>query len=325
MKMTPDALRTAITRWGGHSLAYATLQPGMSYFGDVETGFLAFQMWLGQACVLGDPVAPREVWGALLAAFTRRFPRAVFMQVHRETALILAGLGHRATPVGVEGEIDVASFTLHGARKRDLRHYRNKGRAAGLSVEELDDTPETRAQLWHISRQWLKKRSLFSRELAFLARPFAPGTEPGTRIFAARMRGAFCAFTVLDPIYRDGRVTGYCVSILRHSDDAPEGACDCINLHVAAQFRAEGVPTLNLGVSPFHRIEELARTDGRGSLPVYLIFHALHRWGDPIYHFRGLSFHKSRYRATETPVYTTVSGPLGIVPLFASAKVCGMI
>lgn len=319
------AIHACVSRWGRHSLSYSALQPGMRYFGQPETGILAYKSWMGQACVLGDPLAPPEAREALIAAFLKKRRSALFMQVGRETASILAAQGQLVTPVGVEGALDTAAFSLFGARKRDLRHYRNKGRAARLLVEELPDTRETRAMLWPLSLQWLRKRSLFSRELAFLARPFTAEPEPGTRIFGARTPGGWCAFTVLDPMQDHGNVTGYCVSILRHSDDAPEGACDCINLHVVEQLRAEGIHTLSLGVSPFHRLEELAQREGRGSLPVYLIFHALHRWGDPIYHFRGLSFHKSRYRAAETPVYTTVPRPLGVLPLFASAKVCGMI
>lgn len=320
-----EELRACVARWGRHSLSYSVLQPRMRYFGSVETGFIAYQRWMGQACVLGDPVAPLAARAGLIAAFLKEQRSALFMQVGRETASMLAAQGQLVTPVGVEGEIDTTTFSLDGARKRDLRHYRNKGRDAELVVEELPDTRETRALLWPMSLQWLKKRSLFSRELAFLARPFVAEPEPGTRIFGARTAAGWCAFTVLDPMYDGGRVTGYCVSILRHRDGAPEGACDCINLHVVERLRREGVGILSLGVSPFHRLEELARAEGRGSLPVYLIFHALHRWGDPIYHFRGLSFHKSRYRARETPVFTTVPRPLGVLPLFASAKVCGMI
>lgn len=319
----PAQVLALVRRHGSHSLAYSALQPGMRYFMR-GGGCIAYRSWLGQRCVLGDPIAPPEQVDALLDAFLQGGP-ALFMQVQRSTADRLRARGYRVTPVGVENEIDTAAFSLAGRSKRDLRHYRNKAAHANLHVQELNDSEATRHSLRPVSDAWLPHKSWFAHELEFLARPYVPHPESGVRLFAATASGHCVAFTVLDPIYRDGAVEGYTVTILRHLPDAPEGACDAINLHVIDRLREEGIPTLSLGVSPFHRIAELARAEGHGAWPVYLVFHALARWGNPIYHFRGLSFHKSRYRAREIPVYTAVPGPFSLLPLFASAKVCRMI
>ena len=64
---------------------------------------------------------------------------------------------------------------------------------------------------------------------------------------------------------------------------------------------------------------------GHGAWPVYLVYRTLRRFGDPIYHFHGLSFHKGRYRASDVPAYTAVKGPIGLLPLFASARVSRMV
>lgn len=312
----------AVRRDGRHSLAYAILQPGMRYF-HAAGGCIGYRSWFGQRCVLGDPIAPPGQAGAVIDAFLAG-GSAMFMQVHAETAAHLRARGYRVTPVGMEGELDTATFSLAGKTKRDLRHYRNKALKAELMVEELPDTVETRAALLPVSHAWLPFKSWFASELEFLARPFVPFPEPGVRIFAARAGSKVVAFTVLDPMYEAGRETGYTVSILRHLPDAPEGACDFINLHLLDVLRAEGIPVLSLGVSPFCKIDELAQREGHGAWPVYAAFCALWYFGNPIYHFRGLSFHKSRYRAREVPVYTAVPGPLGLLPLFASAKVCRM-
>lgn len=319
-----DEALGCVRRFGRHSLAYSILQPRMHYFGGAVSGCIAYRSWMGQRCVLGDPVAPDDAVDALLDAFLARGP-AMFMQVHDYTAARLRARGFHLTPVGVESEIDTATFDLKGRRKQDLRHYRNKAVKAEVSVEELDDTVETRAELLPVSEAWLPIKSWFSREMEFLARPIAPTPKPGVRLFAARSGGACVAFTVIDPMYEEGRVTGYSVSILRHLPTAPEGACDYINFHVIERLREEGIPTLSLGVSPFHRMVNLAQEEGRGRWPVYIVFRGLHYWGTPIYHFRGLSFHKSRYRGREVPVYAAVRGPLGLIPLFASAKVCRML
>lgn len=314
-----------VRAFGGHSLAYSVLQPGMRYFGSAACGCVAYRRWLGQTCVLGDPLVASGAVPGLIAAFLARFPRAMFMQIHADTAALLHRLGYRVTPVGVECELDTATFSLVGKRKQDLRHYRNKALKAGVRVVELEDTVSLRAALRPVSDAWLPSKSWFAHELEFLARPFQPEPEPGVRIFVVYDGARPVAFSVLDPMYRDGVVKGYTVSILRHTQDAPEGACDFINLHALALLRDEGIPLLSLGVSPFHRLEELADTEGHGAWPVYLVYRALRRFGDPIYHFHGLSFHKGRYRAHEVPVYTAVRGPIGLLPLYASAKVCRMV
>lgn len=323
--MHPPGVLEALRDHGSHSLAYSILQPGMEYFGDRHRGLIGFRRRLGQAIVLGDPVAPAEGIPALLDAFLQAHPRACFMQVHRDTAEYLQRAGFLATPVGVENTIDPATFSLVGRRKADLRHYRNRAAAAGLVVAEEADTVPLRQELKAVSDDWLPSKSWFGHELEFLARPYLLEPEPDVRIFVARRDGAAIAFTVLDPMYRHGRPVGYTVTLLRHRFGAPEGAVDYVNLHVLAQFREERLECLSLGVSPFDQMREFARLDGLGAPLVYLLFRALNRWGSPIYHFAGLSFHKARYRAETAPVYTCTRAPLGLLPVFASARACKMM
>ena len=325
MNLTTKACAPLVRQFGAHSLAYATLQPGMAYFGDAGRGFIAYRRRLGQYVVLGDPVCPAAEHDGLLRDFLDFAPGALFMQVHRDTAITLAQKGYRKTPVGVENDINTATFALDGRRKRDLRHYRNKARKAGVVVREEEDTPELRRRLLPISEAWLPTKSWFAHELEFLARPFVTQPEPGVRIFTGAIDGETVGFVILDPMYRDEHVIGYTVDILRHYPDTPEGTCDYINLCIIEQMRDEGIPRVSLGVSPFHRMRDQARAEGHGAWPVYTIFRGLYRWGNPIYHFRGLSFHKSRYRALETPVYTCVRGPIGLLPLYASARACRML
>jgi len=321
----PPFLADVLRAHGRHSLAYAAMQPGMRYFGDPDRGVIAYRAWLGQATVLGDPIAPSSAKATLIDDFLARHPRALFMQTTESTSDRLRARGFAITPVGVENEIAVAHFSLRGKRKADLRHYRNRAVAGSVTVREETDTTELRQALKPVSDAWLPSKSWFTHELEFLARPFVATPEPGVRIFTGRIGSQIVAFVILDPMYDNDFVTGYTVTILRHTPDAPEGAVDYINLHVIATLRNEGVETLSLGVSPFHRIESLAESYGRGAWTAYLLFLALRRWGSPIYHFSGLSFHKSRYRAKEIPVFAAVAGPLSLLPLYASARACRML
>lgn len=314
-----------IQRFGSHSLAYSMLQPGMRYWGSASRGLAAYRKNLGQCTFLGDPACAPEMMDSFLAELLTAFPRALFMQIHAGTAASLRNLGHHITPVGVENDIDTATFTLRGRRMADLRHYRNKARAGKVVVEEQPDSAALRRALRPVSNAWLPQKSWIGRELEFLARPFTADPEPGVRIFTGSIEGKLVAFVVLDPLYRDERITGFSVTILRHYRDTPEGTVDSIVLEAIATLAAEGVPLLSLGVSPFHRLEELGAVHGVGSPAIFALYRLLRRWGNPIYHFRGLSFHKSRYRALETPVFTASPGPIGLWPLYASARACRML
>lgn len=320
-----EARLELLHHYGGHSLAYSTLQPGMRYWGDGSTGYGAYRKTLGQHTFLGDPVCAPAVMASFVRATVGTFPNALFMQIHEPAANVLRDLGHHVTPVGVENEIDTRTFSLTGKPMADLRHYRNKAQTSGVTVVEMNDTEAVRSRLRPVSDAWLPVKSWPPRELEFLARPYVGEPEPGVRIFGASIDGRIVGFVVLDPMFRAGAVTGYTVTILRHYPAAPEGCVDYIVLHVIDVLAGEGIPLLSLGVSPFHRIAELGQTHGYGSWPVYGLYRALWRWGNPIYHFRGLSFHKSRYRAREIPVFTAVPGPFGLLPLYASARACRML
>lgn len=321
----PALLLGLVRQYGAHSLAYATLQPGMRYWGGETTGYCAYRKTLGQHTILGDPVCAAGQLETFVHDTVAAFPNALFMQIHAPTAACLRGMGYFITPVGVENEIDTRTYSLSGKRMADLRHYRNKARAGNVTVAEAADTPALRARLRPVSDAWLPSKSWLARELEFLARPFVDGPEPDVRIFTGEIDGRAVAFVILDPMYDAGRKTGFSVTILRHCHDAPEGTVDYIVLHVIAALAREGIPLLSLGVSPFHRIEKLAGAYGHGSLPVFALYLALRKWGNPIYHFRGLSFHKSRYRAREVPVFTAVPGSMGLIPLYASARACRML
>jgi lysylphosphatidylglycerol synthetase-like protein (DUF2156 family) len=296
----------------------------MEYFRRAR-GYIAYRRCMGQTLVLSDPVCAPDSREALIAEFLRAHPRPLFMQVSGDTTRVMQRHGFYATPVGVENEIDTFSFGLAGKRKRDLRHYRNRAMAAGVVVREERDSAALRRELKPVSDAWLRLKKSGGHELAFLARPFVLEEERGVRIFTGRCDGAPVAFVVLDPMYRAGEVRGYTVTILRHRRDAPEGAVDFINLHVIEQLRREGIALLSLGISPFDRIAEIAREAGHGLPTVYLGFCLMRHFGDSLYHFRGLSFHKSRYRATQTPSFACLKGPVGFFPLVASARACRMI
>jgi|SRR5947209_20463431 len=71
-------------------------------------------------------------------------------------------------------------------------------------------------------------------------------------------------------------------------------------MHAIEVFRAEGKETLNLLLAPFVKLDLGKYNDDFGAR---LFFAVSARFGNNIYNFQGLSFNKSKYRGTETPMY----------------------
>jgi lysylphosphatidylglycerol synthetase-like protein (DUF2156 family) len=66
------------------------------------------------------------------------------------------------------------------------------------------------------------------------------------------------------------------------------------------KFKTEGKETLNLLLAPFVKLDCGKYNDDLGAK---LFFALSARFGNSIYNFKGLSFHKSKYRGTEKSLY----------------------
>ncbi len=321
-----DKLYELLTTYGSQSLSYSVTQPGLNYFGDPESGVIPFVQCWGTAVALGNPLCTPENAAQLCRRFLQKYPRALFAQVEGQAAHTLESLGLYVTPAGMDCHIDLRSFDLKGKTKRDLRHYRNRARAGSVVVGEAVDTAALRESLKPISSAWISKKRVHRRELAFLVRPFRFHPERDTRLFTAKIGSNTAGFVLFDPIYQHGTVAGYTAAILRALPDAPEGILDAIVLEAASQFRAEGSRCLSLGVAPLYGMQEAADTLDRGALPLYHASRLLYRmpW-QPIMNVRGLSFHKSRYRPNQRPVFLAGTSRLGIPQMVILLRACGII
>jgi lysylphosphatidylglycerol synthetase-like protein (DUF2156 family) len=71
-------------------------------------------------------------------------------------------------------------------------------------------------------------------------------------------------------------------------------------MEAAEKFKGEGKEVLNLLLAPFVKLDLGKYNDDFG---VKLFFKLTARYGNNIYNFQGLSFHKSKYRGTKKAVY----------------------
>ena len=319
-------VRSYLERWGSQSLSYSAIQQDVSYHELAGVGIIPFRRGLGYTVALGNPLCAPLDRAKLIEDFRAAYPRTVFAQVDGEAVDTLRDSGYFCTPVGMDAMIDIPSFSLAGKAKRDLRHYLNRCSASEVRIREVQDTAAKRFELHQLSQRWLRTKKISSHELSFLIRPLSRDPEQGIRIFIAQQGSQTVGFVLFDPMYNQGSITGYTASILRALPNAPEGSLDAITLHALERFKLEGRTSLSLGVMPMHKMKDVAQKQAKGAIPLYHVCRALSTspW-QPLTNMRGLSFHKSRYRPQEVPVFIATQSPIGLGSMTAVTRACGLL
>jgi lysylphosphatidylglycerol synthetase-like protein (DUF2156 family) len=101
-------------------------------------------------------------------------------------------------------------------------------------------------------------------------------------------------------MYVDGKVVGYSANISRCDEKRFGRLATAIHMEAIEKFRLEGKEVLNLCLAPFVKIEAGRFNDDLASK---IFFQLSARYGNAIYNFKGLAFHKSKYRGQEKFLY----------------------
>ena len=305
-----------LRRYGGEALSYATLQEGMEYFIN-PTGYIAFTTVRhpvfarqGVRVTLSDPVCAPEDLPQLLRRFVEFARRAAFAVVSEPCAAVLREMGFKANCLGYEPEIPIQTYNTQGNWKElDLiKRARNEAKREGIVIREDPIGRVDKAQLAEVSQHWIGGKKVNDREIWIYARRPVFEDEPDVRKFTAYDKeGRVAGFVFYDPMYRDGKIRGYSANISRCDETRFGRLATAINMAAVEKFKPEGVEVLNLCLAPFVKLNEGRYNDDLGAKA---FFKLSERYGNAIYNFKGLSFHKSKYRGTEKSLYFVSNNPM---------------
>ena len=318
-----------LRRHGSSAMAYSSLQPGAVQFTHEQLGYLAYipvrhPLFAprGMNVVIGDPIAAKADFAALLEAYTAESDAAVtvFLDIGSDFAEVLSARGYPVNAFGVNWQIDLAGFDfdLRGKHYSHLRRWRNKARNEGVEVHEGRLSDLGSEELSELNREWLSRKG--GKDLAGLVRPLVFEDEENVRYFWALQQGRLLAVAVFDPMYRDGRVIGYLHNASRAIKEAPNGTNDAIVLQALGQFKAEGKEILSLGLSP------LALQNGepyRHSLTLAWAFGFIYRKCSFIYPCQGNFFHKEKYCGQPQASFIAGTPTLNLYHLLGILKALG--
>jgi lysylphosphatidylglycerol synthetase-like protein (DUF2156 family) len=298
-----------LKRHGREALAYATLQQGMEYFVH-DLGYIAFTTVTHpvfsrkpKRIVLSDPMCAPGDMPVLVTEFLKGNPRAVFAVVSEHCANVVRGLGFKANTVGYEPELAVQSYNTAGNWK-DLdmiKRARNEAKREGITIREVDISTVPREQLQSLSEKWIGGKKVNDREIWVYARRPVYSHEQDVRKFVAfNKEGAAIGYAFYDPMYRDGRIFGYSANTVRCDEQKYGRLATAVHMTAMDVFKPEGIEVFNLLMCPFTKLAGGIYND---DFATKLFFQISERYGNEIYNFKGLAFHKSKYRGTERPVY----------------------
>ncbi len=299
-----------LRRHGKEALAYATLQEGMEYYID-ETGYIAFTSVSHpvfarkvKRIVLSDPVCAPENYQKIVRNFLAENPRAAFAVISEQFAAALRPMGFKVNCIGFEPEIPVQAYNTKGNWKElDLiKRGRNEAKREGIVIREEDHIERVdRQQLDAITAKWIGAKKVNDREIWIYARRPVFEPEEDVRKFVAYDKdGRVAGFVFYDPMYRDGQVVGYSANISRCDEQRFGRLATAINMEAVEKFKPEGKESLNLLLAPFVKLDAGKFNDDWATK---LFFQASERFGNSIYNFKGLAFHKSKYRCPEKSLY----------------------
>jgi len=304
-----ERLSPFLKQHGREALSYATLQEGMEYFID-DCGYIAFNSITHpafarqpKAIAFSDPVCAPADYARLVTNFLKVHPRAAFAVVSEHCASVLRGLGFKANCIGYEPELPIQTYNTKGNWKElDLiKRARNEARREGIVINEVNLETLNRQSLDAVSSSWIGTKKVNDREIWLYARrPVFEHEEDVRKFVACDREGRVAGFVFYDPMYRDGQVVGYSANISRCDEQRFGKLATAVHMEAIERFRAEGKEVLNLCLAPFVKLEGGKFNDDFGAK---LFFRASERFGNDIYNFKGLAFHKAKYRGTEKSLY----------------------
>lgn len=288
---------------GRQSSAYFLFQPGVQCFYGPEGGRIHYARQstpLGPVnIIMTNPLCAQSELPGLIKAFdeAQGIPN-IYAGVDGTVAEVLREMGYYTNHAGLENVVALEGFNVIGKKKKQLRHASHFGERTGCTVKELTWAQVDRGQVKALSKEWIRSKVINNREIRYCSRPATFNEEWKVRKFYCFSGDQIVGYVFFDPYYEAGELKGYCANVLRCRPGKQwNGALDFTVLEAIKVFQQEGVGELSLGLAPLHGIEAV---EGEHKL-VRLLCQGFYRYGNRMYAFKNLAYHKSRYRPEEIP------------------------
>ncbi|MFO1358185.1 bifunctional lysylphosphatidylglycerol flippase/synthetase MprF [Plasticicumulans sp.] len=277
-------------------------------------GFLMYAVqgraWIAMGDPLGTPAERRELAWRLRERAETWAGWTVFYQASPAHLDLYVELGLSLLKIGEEARVELSTFTLDGAARKNLRNTRNRlvRDGYGFRVVPAAEVPALLGQLQAVSDAWLDGKQ--TREKGFSLGRFEAGYLGGGPVAVIEHAGRIVAFANL---WCGAQHAELSVDLMRFADDAPAGAMDALFVELLLWGKAEGYAWFNLGMAP------LAGLHARALAPLWNRFGALvFGRGERFYNFRGVRQYKEKFGPVWEPRYLAAPGGLRLPRVLAA-------
>jgi phosphatidylglycerol lysyltransferase len=234
----------------------------------------------------------------------------------------LVDLGFSIQKIGESAAVPLASFSMEGRRRGNLRRSWRKTGEEGATFEVLapGEVSSAMDELRRVSDAWLAHHS--GDEKTFSLGHFEPAYVAEFPVAVARVEGRLVAFATL---WTTAQRTAFSIDMMRYADDAPKDIMDFLFVELIAWGQAEGYQAFDFGMAP------LAGLEDRPLAPIMSrVGRLLFERGEDIYNFQGVRRYKDKYDPLWAPRYIAAARKWAIpilmadVGLLSSGGVAGL-
>ena len=276
-------------------------------FNDARNSFIMYQVQGRSWIALGDPVGPRPEAEELVWRFRelsdQHGGRIAFYQTSADCLSLYVDLGLAAMKIGEEARVPLATFSLEGSIRAELRQARRRAERDHASFEVIprERVPEVLPALRTISDIWLKEKA--TAEKGFSVGAFSERYVRNFPIALVRRDGEPIAFANLWPAGHDE----LSVDLMRFGPDAPPGCMDYLFVELMLWARAQGYQWFSLGIAPLAGLERHPLAPSWHRIGNFIFRH-----GEHFYNFEGLRRYKAKFHPTWEPKYLVAPGGLSL-------------
>ena len=202
--------------------------------------------------------------------------------------------------VGEEGRVPLASFSLEGSHRSELRQTVRRVEREGGSFQVVPrpEVPSLLPELRAVSDAWLSEKA--TREKGFSLGYFSEEYLEWSPAAVLRVDGQIVAFA--NVLGSEGKVE-VAPDLMRYREGAPKSSMEYLFIQMMLWGAGEGYEWLSLGVAPLSGLE---------TGPVASLWSrvgaAIFRHGEHFYNFQGLRAYKEKFDPVWEPRYLASPG-----------------
>jgi phosphatidylglycerol lysyltransferase len=272
---------------------------------------VAGRSWIALGDPVGTPAERRELAWRFKEMADRYDGWPVFYEVGREDLSLYLDLGLRLFKLGEEGRVPLATFSLDGGARREIRRtMRDVDRNGGaFEIVPPERVATILPELRRVSDAWLASKH--AREKGFSLGYFDETYLRRFPIAVVRSGDRIVAFA---NVWLGATREELSLDLMRYEPAAPHGSMQYIFIHLMLWGQAQGYRWFNVGMAPLSGFERRALAPLWSRVGALVYSHA-----ERFYNFRGLRQYKEKFDPVWEPKYLASPGGLALPRILLNA------